>query len=136
MNNYQSLLKIKYQHAYYFLLMIISIFLISYFICQKEVYDKLNALGVYKNGYLVINVALNNSDTIMNENTFYLNKKKYYYEIFSLSEILYDYQTFQNYQEISLKIDGKFKENEIVNLTIYYDQEKLGEKIWKLVKEV
>jgi len=72
----------------------------------------------------------------MNENTFYLNKKKYYYEIFSLSEILYDYQTFQNYQEISLKIDGKFKENEIVNLTIYYDQEKLGEKIWKLVKEV
>ncbi|MEG0794424.1 MAG: hypothetical protein RSG95_01375 [Bacilli bacterium] len=132
-NNYQKLLKIKH-HNYFLLIVIIT--LISVFICyisNYKIYDKFNTYGVYKNGAIILNVEMEYSDTLFENNILKINKKEVDYEIVSLSDLLFDKNI--NYQEVILKTKETYQENKILNLTFYYNKEKIFKKIINLVKE-
>lgn len=132
-NNYQKLLKIKH-HNYFLLIVIITLIsvFISY-ISNYKIYDKFNTYGVYKNGAIILNVEMEYSDTLFENNILKINKKEVDYEIVSLSDLLFDKNI--NYQEVILKTKETYQENKILNLTFYYNKEKIFKKIINLVKE-
>lgn len=132
-NNYQKLLKIKH-HNYFLLIVVITLIsvFISY-ISNYKIYDKFNTYGVYKNGAIILNVEMEYSDTLFENNILKINKKEVDYEIVSLSDLLFDKNI--NYQEVILKTKETYQENKILNLTFYYNKEKIFKKIINLVKE-
>ncbi len=128
--NYQDLLNIKYKK--YFIeimigLLIITFILITIFI---KCYDTLNVVAINSNNYIAIKILKENSDTVKNSNYLLIdnNKEKYTYEIISYGSLEVDINN-NIYQEIIIKIDYDIKENEIIDLKFYYNEERIINKI-------
>lgn len=134
-NNYQRLLNIKCHKLSMLLIVFILLIIFSIYLGNLEVYERYNLMGIYKENYLYVNVPLENSDTIIKAEYLCINRKKYKFKISNISDLLYDYSLNVNYQEIIMNIEKVFLENELVNITFYYNKEKLYKKIINIIKE-
>lgn len=131
MNNYYTLLKIKYKN--HFLIFVIwSILLLSIFLSITiKVYDSYTCYGIYQNENLYLNIPLSNSDNILKGKYLKINKVKYTYKINEISDLKYEGNI--NYQTYQISINETFKENEIVKITFYSNKEIIMKKIIKLI---
>ena len=60
-----------------------------------------------------------------------INNNEYSYKIDNISNLLND--NYQNYQVYTLKTNINLKENEVVQITFYYNKEKIIKKILKII---
>ena len=134
-NSYQRLLHIKYHNHLCALLIFVLLVILSWYIAKKDMYDKLDILAVSDGENLLLNIPVKYSDTLNESTIISIKNKRYSYKLNSISELLYDEVTKTNYQTFSISIEDKFPLNEIVNVRIYYNKEKIYLKVLKLIKE-
>lgn len=131
--NYEKLLNIPYKSFRVFLIIIAISIIVFISVLNIKVYDVYNTYAIYQNSHLILNIPINYSDTITNAEYFKIDDEKYEFEVLSVSEILVDTNAMINYQEVIVSYDKVMPENTIVNVSIYYDQEKVLEKIKNLI---
>ena len=127
--NYESLLNIPYK-TYTLFIGIILVSVITFIIILNTlVYDVYNTYAVFKDGNLILNVPITYSDTILNAEYYKLDKEQYDFKVLYVSEVLLDTTLMSNYQEVVISTDKMLVDNVIVNVSIYYNKEKVLEKI-------
>lgn len=131
--NYEKLLNIPYKSFRVFLIIMAISIIVFISVLNIKVYDVYNTYAIYQNSHLILNIPINYSDTITNAEYFKIDDEKYEFEVLSVSEILVDTNAMINYQEVIISYDKVMPENTIVNVSIYYDQEKVLEKIKNLI---
>lgn len=131
--NYEKLLNIPYKSFRVFLIIIAISIIVFISVLNIKVYDVYNTYAIYQNSHLILNIPINYSDTITNAEYFKIDDEKYEFEVLSVSEILVDTNAMINYQEVIISYDKVMPENTIVSVSIYYDQEKVLEKIKNLI---
>ena len=131
--NYEKLLNIPYKSFRVFLIIMAISIIVFISVLNIKVYDVYNTYAIYQNSHLILNIPINYSDTITNAEYFKMDDEKYEFEVLSVSEILVDTNAMINYQEVIISYDKVMPENTIVNVSIYYDQEKVLEKIKNLI---
>lgn len=134
-NSYQRLLNMPYRNYFGFFIVIALIFLLSIYIGSKSLYDRLNLVAVSDGNNLVVAFPTVYSD-ILNEDTILsINQKNYDYQILQISDLMYDDIRQINYQNYIFQISEKYPLNKIVNVTFYYNKEKIFRKVIKFIKE-
>ena len=131
--NYEKLLNIPYKSFRVFLIIMAISIIVFISVLNIKVYDVYNTYAIYQNNHLILNIPINYSDTITNAEYFKIDDEKYEFEVLSVSEILVDTNAMINYQEVIVSYDKVMPENTIVNVSIYYDREKVLEKIKNLI---
>lgn len=130
-SRYYYLQNIKYKNNL-FLIIFLGIFIIfiilSFFL---ESYSNFNTYGIYENGFIKVNILVENSDKLILNNKMEINNNEYSYKIDNISNLLND--NYQNYQVYTLKTNINLKENEVVQITFYYNKEKIIKKILKII---
>ena len=131
--NYDVLLNMKIK--YHLLFVILTIILICSFgyIINLKIFDTYNCKGIYNEDFIYINVPITYSDTLTKGNYLKINKEKYLYEIAEISEIEVDPTNLINYQTFKIKIEKEFINNELIDITIYSNKEKIIEKLKELM---
>ena len=134
-NSYQRLLNMPYRNYFGFFIVIVLIFLLSIYIGSKSLYDRLDLVAVSDGNNLVVAFPTVYSD-ILNEDTILsINQKNYDYQILQISDLMYDDIRQINYQNYIFQISEKYPLNKIVNVTFYYNKEKIFRKVIKFIKE-
>ena len=82
---------------------------------------------------MVLNIPINYSDTILKGEYFKIDDEKVDLEVLYVSDILINTDTLVNYQEIIVASKNDYPENLIINISIYYNKEKVLDKIKKLL---
>ncbi len=131
--NYEELLNIPYKPWKLFITMTIIIIICGLIIINIEIYDVYNTYAYYKEGNIVLNIPINYSDTILNGEYFKIDDEKSDLEVLYVSDILIDTDTLVNYQEVIIASSKNYPENLIINISIYYNKEKVLDKIKKLL---
>ena len=131
--NYEELLNIPYKPWKLFITMTIIIIICGLIIINIEIYDVYNTYAYYKEGNIVLNIPINYSDTILNGEYFKIDAEKSDLEVLYVSDILIDTDTLVNYQEVIVASSKNYPENLIINISIYYNKEKVLDKIKKLL---
>ena len=134
-NNYQRLLYMSYRNYFGFFIVIVLISILSIYIGSKSLYDRLDLVAVSDGNNLVVAFPIVYSD-ILNEDTMLsINQKNYDYQILQISDLMYDDIRQINYQNYIFQISKKYPLNKIVNVTFYYNKEKIFRKVIKFIKE-
>ena len=131
--NYEELLNIPYKPWKLLITMTIIIIICGLIIINIEIYDVYNTYAYYKEGNIVLNIPINYSDTILNGEYFKIDDEKVDLEVLYVSDILINTDTLVNYQEIIVSSAKDYPENLIINISIYYNKEKVFDKIKNLL---
>lgn len=131
-NSYNGLLNIDYKNNRLIITMIIIMILslgLSYFI---KSYDTYTTYATYSNNQLLINMPIENSDSVNKGLFIILNNQKYDYKINKASNLLELNNV--NYQQYYLNIENMYlKENQVIKITLYYNKERITKKIIKKI---
>jgi len=130
-NSYRYLLNIEYKNN---LVVFLSIFIISVCIilaCVLSTYSSFAFMALYKDGALIIDVPINNSDAVNKGNFIKVQNSKYTYEVLETGNI--KTVNYINYQEYKIKINESFKENQVIEVTFYYKKQKIIKKILDII---
>ena len=131
--NYDKLRNLKETKYYLLIIIIIILFLICLVAsCFIRVSKMVTCYGVINDGVLKIVIDNRLSDTLKNNNTLKFNNTYLNYEILKYGN--YEVVNGNFIIEVALKVDGVHYENEIGNVTIYYDGQRLCKYILELFK--
>lgn len=131
--NYKKLENLKQINYLRFIIIVIIIFIIlillgftNYMVVQEKFY------GIYSDDVLKIKINTKLSDKFKNNNKVTFNNQEISYEIVGFE----DYEIINNeiYTTLDLKTDGNFYQNEVGEVIIYFDKQKLITYFWKLFK--
>ena len=131
--NYEELLNVPYKTGKIFIIITIFIIVGILVILNVEIYDVYNTYAYYREGNMVLNIPINYSDTILNGEYFKIDDEKVDLEVLYVSDILINTDTLVNYQEIIVSSAKDYPENLIININIYYNKEKVFDKIKNLL---
>lgn len=131
--NYEELLNVPYKTGKIFIIITIFIIVGILVILNVEIYDVYNTYAYYREGNMVLNIPINYSDTILNGKYFKIDDEKVDLEVLYVSDILINTDTLVNYQEIIVASKNDYPENLIINISIYYNKEKVLDKIKNLL---
>ena len=130
MNNYNSILSIKYKTS--ILSIIISSILIISLILSffLQTYTSYNVNGIYRD-CLIVSVPIENSDAVQKGEYLTIDGINYSYKIIKISELMVS--DYINYQEYYIRIDKNFRQNEVINITFYYNKQRIIKKIIEII---
>ena len=131
--NYERLKNLK-QRKYYLIIILVSITTTSFLISSLfiPISKKITTYGIYEDEVLKININNELSDKIRKNNTLIFNGTKVSYQ----SVYVNNYEVIDNkiYLNLWLTVDKKFYDNEVGEVTLCYDKEKLIKYIFELFK--
>lgn len=131
--NYEKLLNIPYKTYALFISIILISIIVFIIILNIKVYDVYNTYAIFKDGNLILYIPTTYSDTLLNAEYYKLDEDKCDFNVLYVSEVLLDTTKMVNYQEVIIDIDKDLVDNAITNISIYYDLEKVLDKIKKLL---
>ena len=129
MIGYNYLLNIKYKNFMLIIIVLaisITIFILS---CLLFTYDRYTIYGIWNDNSIIIDVPINNSDAVVKGMFIKIDDKDYSYNIKSISK-LQEYNNL-NYQTYQINIPKSFKDNQVLNITFYYNRQRIIKKIIK-----
>lgn len=124
--NYHNILFMNYKiHIIY--LFTIIIFLISiYWILSLEIYDSYDTFGYSNNNQITINVKIPYPETILHYD--YIRIADNYYDE---SNVVLGELNSLEYQKVYIDVSAKFIDNTYLPVTMYYNKERIIDKIKK-----
>ena len=137
MNNLANMKFIYEKPKKYTIIFVIYILLIIFFIILSfniKIYSKLKVKATLLEDKVVVPIILDNVDKIEKSTFITLDDKKYNFKILEYGKIYNDGNVSIQDVVIDSKISKKL-ENQIFELTFYYDEEKIIKKIVKGVLE-
>lgn len=130
MYNYNFLLRIEYKTSILSLVISGLFFIILCLSFFLQTYTSYYVRGIYQD-YLIIEVPIENSDAVNKGEYLVIDDKIYSYKIAKTSEL--KNSNYINYQEYYINIDQIFRENEIVEITFYYNKQRMIQKIIDII---
>ena len=133
--SYEELLRIDCKIYKKTLIVVFGIIIIFLLLLNMNFYDVYNTKGYITNNNLILNIPYNYSDTIANGKYLKINNIKYNLKIITVNSPSVDINSNLIYQEIMVKLDENliYNDNTVLNVSIYYNKEKLFDKIKKLL---
>lgn len=133
--SYEELLRIDCKIYKKTLIVVFGIIIIFLLLLNMNFYDVYNTKGYITNNNLILNIPYNYSDTIANGKYLKINNIKYNLKIITVNSPNVDINSNLVYQEIMVKLDENliYNDNTVLNVSIYYNKEKLLDKIKKLL---
>lgn len=131
--NYYNLINLKPKFQVLTIIILILMILSLFVSVNIKVFSKKDFYAIYLDGYLYINVDINNSDIINRGKYLKINDDKFEYKIAQISELQLDEINSINYQTYKIPFDKQLINNEVKQITIYYDDNYLYKKIWQLI---
>lgn len=133
--SYEELLRIDCKIYKKILIVVFGIIIIFLLLLNMNFYDVYNTKGYITNNNLILNIPYNYSDTIANGKYLKINNIKYNLKIITVNSPSVDINSNLIYQEIVVKLDENliYNDNTVLNVSIYYNKEKLLDKIKKLL---
>lgn len=129
--NYQDMVYIdykKYISIYLFVVLIISLLIISF---KFTVYSTKSYNALFEKDNLTIILPYDDVENLKNSEYLMINEDKYDFEIISFSEV-YSVGEYY-YQTATFTVDEDFLENEIVEIKVFYNKDKMINKIIDLI---
>ena len=133
--SYEELLRIDCKIYKKILIVVFGIIIIFLLLLNMNFYDVYNTKGYITNNNLILNIPYNYSDTIANGKYLKINNIKYNLKIITVNSPSVGINSNLIYQEIMVKLDENliYNDNTVLNVSIYYNKEKLLDKIKKLL---
>ena len=133
--SYEELLRIDCKIYKKILIVVFGIIIIFLLLLNMNFYDVYNTKGYITNNNLILNIPYNYSDTIANGKYLKINNIKYNLKIITVNSPSVDINSNLIYQEIMVKLDENliYNDNTVLSVSIYYNKEKLLDKIKKLL---
>lgn len=131
--DYDDLLHIKVRYGFLLLCMVALFIGIGIYVLNLKVRDVLPLKGIYNDGLIYVEVPIDYSDTIKNGEYVKIDNEEYIYEIKAIGAMEVDASTFLNYQVFSISLDEEFLNNEVIDITFCFNEEKIFEKLKKKI---
>lgn len=131
--DYDDLLHIKVRYGFLLFCMVILFIGVGIYVLNLKVRDVLPLKGIYNDGLIYVEVPIDYSDTIKNGEYVKIDNEEYTYEIKAIGAMEVDASTFLNYQVFSICLDEEFLNNEVIDITFCFNEEKIFEKLKKKI---
>lgn len=130
-HSYNSLYHIKYP-KHILIIFLIIVLLVSLIVTFKtKAYSSYKTYGVYLNSQLYVDIPITNSDAVNKGEYIKIDNQKYDIVIREISGL--QTQGNINYQTYSLKAFKEYKNNQIVEITFYYNKQRIITKIMDII---
>ena len=96
-------------------------------------YESFNTYGYVQDELLNIKISIQTPDMLTNLKYIKIGSNNYKVEIKEISDMLLDEENFINYQIVKMKIDERLNNNQVFEIGIFYNEEKVYKKILKLL---
>lgn len=131
--SYLDLLNIKYKFRLF--IIFIAIFLISLviYILNLKMYDEIETYGYVLDKQIITRLNIDTPDMINNISYVVIGSKRYKTTIDKVGEFSIDKDNLVNYQDVYLQVESNLKENQVFKMKVLYDEEKVWEKLKKII---
>ena len=129
--NYASLNYLTYKKhvlLIFLFIIIITSFVISF---NTKAYSSYKTYGIYLDNHLYVDIPIDNSDAVKKGIYLKIDDQKYDIEIEEISDLQVEGNI--NYQTYSLKSFTEYKNNQVVEITFYYNKQRMIKKIINLI---
>jgi hypothetical protein len=123
--NYYNLLNLKYSRFIILLITFLIIIILYFALYNSYFYDSITLEAKIDNNILIVNVPINNSDTIKNGEYLIINKTKMTYKI-----IGFETSHSENIFKLNIKYE-KFKQKK-EKIVFYYNKQRILNVILKM----
>lgn len=130
--NYLDLINIKYSFKKGLYLFIALFIGLIYYIFNLNMYESYSTYGYIEDNYLVTKI-IDNPDIINSIKYIKIGTINYEASIEEISQSLIDEENFVNYQLVKLKLSERLNNNEAFKFVIFYNEEKVYNKLKKIV---
>lgn len=124
--NYHNILFMNYKVCKIYLFTTILFLIGVTLILSLDIYDSYNAIGYIKNNQVIIDVKIPYPETMLHYDYIKIGDNNYYE-----SNIILDELNNSGYQKIYINVSTRFIENEYLPVTMYYNKERIIDKIKK-----
>ncbi len=130
-HSYASLYYLTYKK--HVLLIILFIIIITSFVISfnTKAYSSYKTYGIYLDNHLYVDIPTDNSDVVKKGSYLKIDDEKYDIQIEEISDLQVEGNI--NYQTYSLKSFREYKNNQIVEMTFYYNKQRIIKKIINLI---
>lgn len=130
-HSYASLYYLNYKK--HILLIILFIIIITSFVISfnTKAYSSYKTYGIYLDNHLYVDIPIDNSDAVKKGSYLKIDDEKYDIQIEEISDLQVEGNI--NYQTYSLKSFREYKNNQIVEMTFYYNKQRIIKKIINLI---
>lgn len=134
-NKFQDLINLTPQNKLYSVVVIITVIFMCY-LFTVDIYTIFITKGYYKDNMLYMSIEYNDIPKVNDAVVMSINNDKVKFTINNISEIKLDEYNLVNYQDYIIDLDKQYKNNELLDIKMYYNKERVYEKllgkiIWK-----
>ena len=134
-NKFQDLINLTPQNKLYSVVVIITV-IFMYYLFTVDIYTIFITKGYYKDNMLYMSVEYNDTSKVNDAVVMSINNDKVKFKINNIGEIKLDEHNLVNYQDYIIDLDKQYKNNELLDIKMYYNKERvykklLGKIIWK-----
>lgn len=131
--NYLDLINIKYSCKKGLFVLTTVFIIVLVYVLNLNMYESFNTYGYVQDELLNIKISIQTPDMLTNLKYIKIGSNNYKVEIKEISDLLLDEENFINYQIVKMKIDERLNNNQVFEICIFYNEEKVYKKILKLL---
>lgn len=131
--NYLDLINIKYSCKKGLFVLTTVFIIVLVYVLNLNMYESFNTYGYVQDELLNIKISIQTPDMLTNLKYIKIGSNNYKVEIKEISDMLLDEENFINYQIVKIKIDERLNNNQVFEIGIFYNEEKVYKKILKLL---
>lgn len=131
--SYLDLLNIKYKKGLPLILTIIIVLIMLGVYLNRNICEVYKTYAYISDGYLVVNVSIDEPLVISELEYIKVDKKNYNAKVSQVSEVILDKENMFNYETIYLESNYKYKENQVFEISLFYNKEKGYQKLKKIL---
>lgn len=131
--NYLDLINIKYSCKKGLFVLTTVFIIVLVYVLNLNMYESFNTYGYVQDELLNIKISIQIPDMLTNLKYIKIGSNNYKVEIKEISDMLLDEENFINYQIVKMKIDERLNNNQVFEICIFYNEEKVYKKILKLL---
>jgi hypothetical protein len=131
--NYLDLINIKYSCKKGLFVLTTVFIIVLVYVLNLNMYESFNTYGYVQDELLNIKISIQTPDMLTNLKYIKIGSNNYKVEIKEISDMLLDEENFINYQIVKMKIDERLNNNQVFEICIFYNEEKVYKKILKLL---
>ena len=131
--NYLDLINIKYSCKKGLFVLTTVFIIVLVYVLNLNMYESFNTYGYVQDELLNIKISIETPDMLTNLKYIKIGSNNYKVEIKEISDMLLDEENFINYQIVKMKIDERLNNNQVFEICIFYNEEKVYKKILKML---
>jgi len=131
--NYLDLINIKYSCKKGLFVLTTVFIIVLVYVLNLNMYESFNTYGYVQDELLNIKISIQTPDMLTNLKYVKIGSNNYKTEIKEISDVLLDEENLINYQIVKMKIDERLNNNQVFEICIFYNEEKVYKKILKLL---